>query len=158
VSNLCFQGPLGYSPGKSPFGWVHSEVVCADDLSVIDQLSDGTLLAPASLPPLLGDVAVARRPGLKTLFGQPSLEFGDLDMLSTAREIQQFFSPDTGDEFRYLFVQDWCVNFILCPATRPVDPLVLAHLSALPWLERIGEQGDAVLFRVLIDTRPPNHV
>lgn len=158
VSALCFQGPLGHTPGKSPFGWVHSEIVRAEDLALIDQLREGTLLAPASLPPLMGDVAVARRPGLKTIFGQPSLEFGDLDMLSTAREIQQFFSPDGQDEFRTLFVQDWCVNFILCPATRPVDPSVVEHLSRLPWLERIAQEGDAVLFRVLIDTRPPNHV
>lgn len=153
VSTLCFQGPLGYNPGKSAFGWLHSEVVRPEDLAMIDHLGEGTLLAPASLPPLLGDVAVTRRLGLKTLFGQPSLEFGDLDMLSTAREIQQFFSPDAQDDFRAYFVQDWCVDFILCPATRPVDPSVVEHLSSLPWLERIAQEGDAVLFKVLIDTR-----
>ena len=153
VSSLCFQGPLGFTPGKSPFGWAHSEVVRGDDLKLIDRLDQGTLLTPASMPPLLGDVAVARRPGLSTLFGQPSLEFGDLDMLSTAREIQKFFSPDTRDEFRLLFVQDWCVDFILCPATEPVDPSVLEHLSTLPWLERIGQEGAGVLFRVLANSR-----
>lgn len=158
VSALCFQGPLGHTPGKSPFGWVHSELVRAEDLALIDRLGEGTLLAPASLPPLMGDVAVSRRTGVKTIFGQPSLEFGDLDMLSTAREIQQFFSPDGEDEFRAYFVQDWCVDFILCPATRPVDPSVVEHLSRLPWLERIAQEGDAVLFRVLIDTRPDDNV
>lgn len=158
VSSLCFQGPLGYTPGKSPFGWVHSEVVHPDDLKLIDFLNKGTLLAPASMPPLLGDVAVARRPELSTIFGQPSLEFGDLDMLSTAREVQQFFSPDTRDEFRLFFVQDWRVDFILCPATRPVDPLVVAHLTAMPWLEKIAQEGNAVLFRVLINSRPAENV
>lgn len=157
VAALSFQGPLGYVSGKSPFAWVHSEIVHRDDLKLIDMLDEGTLLAPASLPPLLGDVAVARRPAVKTVFGQPSLEFGDLDMLSTAREIQEFFSPDAREDFRMYFVQDWCVNFILCPATRPVDPRVVVQLAQLPWLQEVGQEGDAVLFRVLINTRPPNH-
>lgn len=156
VSALCFQGPLGHTPGKSPFGWVHSEVVLAEDLAIIDRLPEGMVLAPASQPPLLSDVAVARRPKVKTVFGQPSLEFGDVNMLKTSREIQQFFAPDTSDVFRAYFVQDWCVEYIFCPATRPVESSVITELSALPWLERIAQEGDAVLFKVLIDTRPPN--
>lgn len=149
VGALCFQGPLGYTPGRSPYGEFHSEVVLADDVKILDWLERGTLLAPASLPPLLGDVAVARSPELKTLFGQPSLEFGDVSMLDMAREIQFFYSREASDLFRAEFVDHWCIDFVFCPATRPVDPEVIEALKALPWLERIAQVGDAVLFRVL---------
>lgn len=158
VGVLCFQGPLGHTPVRSPFGWAHSEVVFADDLALINLLEHGRVLAPASAPPLLGDVAVAQQRGLTTVFGQPSLEFGDVNMLATALEVQRFFSPAASDLFRTMFVMDWCVDFILCPATRPVDPSVMAAFDALPWLERIAEQGDAVLYRVLIDTGSPGYV
>lgn len=158
VGALCFQGPLGHVPGKSPFGWTHSEVVLADDLAVLDLLEHGRLLAPASRPPLLGDVALAQHPGLTTVFGQPTLEFGDVNMLDTAREVQHFFAPGTPEAFRAMFVEDWCVKFVFCPATRPVDPAVVKELDALPWLERIADRGDAILFRVLIKTEPKRYV
>ena len=149
VGVLCFQGPLGHTPGKSPFGQLHSEVVLAVDLELLDLLERGRVLAPASLPPLLGDVAVARYPEITTVFGQPTLEFGDVDMMGTAHEVQRFFSTDANDLYRTLLVEDWCVDFIFCPATRPVDPAVVEALKAAPWLERIGEKSGAILFRVI---------
>lgn len=154
VGALCFQGPLGHTPNQSPFGWVHSEVVLAEDRALLDRLEHGTVLAPASLPPLLGDVAVAQHPGLKTVFGQPTRAFGDTDMLGAAREVQRFFAPGATEMYRFLFIQDWCVDYVFCPATRPVDPGVVAALDALPWLERIAMAGDAVLFRVASSKGP----
>lgn len=155
VGALCFQGPLGHTPGKSAFGQVHSEVILASDKAVLDLLERGRVLAPASLPPLMGDVAVARYPEITTVFGQPTLEFGDTDMLGTAQEVQRFFSPDATELFRIVLVEDWCVDFVFCPATRPVDPAVLEELKATSWLERVGEKDGSVLFRVLIRVGGP---
>ncbi len=155
VGALCFQGPLGHVPGKSAFGQVHSEVVLAADMELLNMLERGRILTPASLPPLLGDVALALHPQMTTVFGQPTLEFGDTDMMGTAHEVQRFFSTEASELFRSVLVDDWCVDFVFCPATRPVDPAVLEVLKATSWLERIGEKDGAVLFRVLFRTSGP---
>lgn len=149
VGALCFQGPLGHTPGQPPFRFAHSEVVLPEDLALLDLVNGGTLLAPASLPPLIGDVAVARSAAIRTPFGQPTLEFGDVSMAGMAREIDRFFAPGISETYRAIFIRDWCVDFVLCPATHPVDPAVIEALDALPWLARIASEGDAVLYRVI---------
>jgi len=150
VAALCFQGPLGHTPGKSPFGWVHSEIVLPEDIALIDRIDGGTVLAPASEPPLLGDVIVLRRPDARTVFGQPSLEFSRVNMLRMARDVQEFFHADTPDIVRLSFAMIWCVDYVYCPATRPVDPAVIAQFDRATWLERVDSEGGAVLYRVVL--------
>ncbi len=150
VSTLCFQGPLGHVPGVSPFGWAHSEVVLPEDVALIDRIDGGTALAPASEPPLMGDVVVVRRPNARTVFGQPSLEFSDVNMLQMARDVQEFFDPGTNEITRFIFVTSWCVDYVYCPATRPVAPEVIEQFRKSIWLEPVDAEGDALLFRVVI--------
>lgn len=69
-------------------------------------------------------------------------------MLETARAVQQFFSADAGADFRKRFAQEWCVEFLYCPATRPVDTAVIAQFQETFWLEEVDGEGDALLFRV----------
>jgi len=158
VSTLCFQGPLGHTPSTSPFGWVHSELVLPEDIALIDRIEGGTVLAPASEPPLLGDVIVVRRPLARTVFGQPSLEFSDVNMLTLARRVQEFYDPATSDVVRRAFVAGWCVDYIYCPATRPVAPEVIEQFNRTPWLIPVDWEGDAVIYLVNLPAGPIDHV
>jgi len=150
VSFLCFQGPLGLRLAvDAPFAWTHSEAMAPADARLIAHMGEGVALAPASIPPLMGDVAVAANPGLRTVFGQPSLEFAGASMRGTALEVQRFFDAGTTDEARAELVSRWCVTYVYCPATRPVAASVVDALRALPWLSLVAEEGGAAVFRVL---------
>ncbi len=145
VATLCFQGPIGHAPGKSAFSWVHSESVDAALIPVIDAVPTGAVvLAPATLPPLLGDVIVHRRPGTRTLLGQPSLEFGGVDMLAMSKAIQQFYAEDTPMEMRRAFLQDWCVTHMLVFSESPLRSLLDEEKWAIP----IVRNERAVLYAV----------
>ena len=145
VATLCFQGPIGHAPGKPAFSWVHSESVDAALIPVIDAVPEGAVvLAPATLPPLLGDVIVHRRPGTRTLLGQPSLEFGGVDMLAMSKAIQRFYAEDTPMEMRRTFLQDWCVTHMLVFSESPL----ISVLDTTPWLTPIMRNKRAVLYAV----------
>jgi drug/metabolite transporter (DMT)-like permease len=156
VAYLYFQGPLGQRPGEGAFAWTHSEMVWEEDLHLIDAIDAGTVLAPASPPPLLGDVVVHRRPSTRTVLGQPTLEFAGVNMLERIREVGAFFDPASlasGYDHRAA-IDAWCVDYVLCPQTHPVDPRVLAHFRAQPWLEEVLGERDIALFRVRREATP----
>jgi hypothetical protein len=62
--------------------------------------------------------------------------------------VNRFFSDAASDAERRDFLTKWCVNFVYCPDTCPVDPAVLEGLRRLPWLEVLAEEGRGVVFRV----------
>lgn len=148
VSALAFQGPLAHRPTTPAFAWAHSEQMLSEDQELLGLLGTGTVLAPASVPPLFGDVAVHRRVGRTTVLGQPSLEFGGANMLDTIRAVQRFFDPETAPEARARFLVDWCVDWVYCPHTRPVAPETLAALRAMPRLAEVAAAGNGAVFRV----------
>ena len=148
VAALCFQGPLGQDNPDASFDWAHNEVMLRDDAVLIRRLPAGTYLAPASLPPIFGDIIVHNTVGAQTVFGQPTLEFSGVNMLETIQEVQQFFSVDADEDFRKRLVQMWCVEFLYCPATRPADTAVIEQFQKTSWLEEVDREGDALLFRV----------
>lgn len=156
VAYLCFQGPLGQRPGEGAFAWTHSEMVWAEDAHLMDAVDGGTVLAPASPPPLLGDVVVHRRPGTRTVLGQPTLEFAGVNMLTRIQEVRAFFDPASlGTDYDHRAVAEaWCVDYVLCPQTHPVDARVLAHFRAQPWLEEVLGERDIALFRVVREVAP----
>jgi hypothetical protein len=155
VAALCFQGPLGYDAAPGPFAWVHSEVMASEDAHLIDAIESGVVLAPASLPPLLGDVVVHRRPGTRTVLGQPSLEFSGVLMAPLIQRVQQFYDPALLESFDHRAQLDrWCVDYVLCPQTRPVDPATLSYFRAQPYLEEVLGERDIALFRVRQEAMP----
>jgi hypothetical protein len=149
VASLCFQGPLGRSVDDAAFNWVHSEIMSPDDARLIARLPEGNILAPASAPPLLGDVIVEAHGVNTTVFGQPSLEFGGYNMENMIESLQEFFSENTHPLYRTIIIEDQCVEYVYCPATRPVSAVVLDQLQEVEWLEEIDREGEAVLFRVM---------
>lgn len=155
VAAFYFQGPLGVQDFNEPFAWAHSEVMAPEDVHLIEAIDGGVVLAPASMPPLLGDVAVHRHPGLRTVFGQPSLEFAGTNMLTLIQQVQRFFDPAQLDAFDHqAAAATWCVDYILCPQTRPVAAETLAFFRAQPWLEEVMGERDIALFRVRQEVAP----
>ncbi len=147
-SNTHFQGPWGYGSEDKAFAWAHSEVMPAEDYNVIEKIEGGTVLAPAYHPPYMGDVIVHNRPGTKTIFGQPTLEFSGVNMNDTAIAMDRFFDDKTTTEQRHEQIKKWCVDHIYCPGTYPFDEHTLAQLDATPWLRLIAQEGDARLYAV----------
>jgi len=148
VGVSCFQGPLGHRPDTPAFAWAHSEQVYPEDAAIVADLTPGLLLAPASLPPLVGDVAVHRNESLSTVLGQPTLEFAGLNMLDTIRAVQAFYDPAATTEARAEFVARHGIDYVLCPREAPVADTTLAQFEATPWLVRHREVGPAIVYRV----------
>ena len=143
VSLLCFQGPLGYRPHASPYAANHAEVMTTADAQVMNRLGAGIVLAPI----LASDIIVLNR-GNRTVFGTGSFNLSDQAYAPLDAAVGRFFSKDASDEFRQRFVEDWCVEYIYCPDTWPVDPEVVQQLRRAWWLEEVAAEGNAVLFRV----------
>lgn len=146
VSLLCFQGPLGRRPGVSLYADSHSEVMTAADACVMDRVGAGIVLAPIPA----SDIIVLRR-GNRTVFGTGSFNLSDQPYAPLRAAVGKFFSPDASAEFRRQFVEGWCVEYVYCPDTWPVDPAVVEELRRIPWLEEIAAKGKAVVFKVAGD-------
>ena len=151
VAALCFQGPLGRAANGIPFSALHSETMTPEDEKLLAEIEGGTVLAPVSVP-FFGDIIVQRVSGARTVLGQPSLEFGGINMLEMIRNVHRFFSPEADGAFRRTFVERWCVDTVYCPDARPVAPETLAQLRATPWLEETGTAGTAAVFKVSLPT------
>lgn len=148
VGAIFFQMPARYTPGRGPFQWLRHEVMTANEAALIDGLTEGVLLAPASEPPLYGDLAVARNARLRTVYGQGTFAIGNRDMETVRDAVVRFFDPSTSENDRKSLVRAWRVDYVFCPEVRPVDPYVPAALSRCDWLEESGRAGAARLFRV----------
>lgn len=145
---LFFNAPAGYTPGHGPFAWLRVDVMSRNEAALLGQVESGVVLAPATAPPQYGDIAVAFRPGVRTVFGQGTFAIGDVDMAQQAGAVSRFFDPAASEEERRAALDHWCVDYVLCPETRPVDAGALAGLESMAVLEVAAKAGNAVLFRV----------
>jgi len=146
VSVLCFQGPLGYGPGTSPYASYHSEVMTKADAAVMAQVGPGTVLAP-----LYAADAVALQRGNRVVFGVGSFNCSDQRFVALRAAVEDFFSPEAGDTRRRQCVTDWCADYVYCPDTWPVAIGTVEQLRAAPWLNEVAAEGRAVLFQVAGD-------
>ncbi len=148
VASLCFQGPLGATPGKGPFAYLHYELMTAHDAQLLEELPDGTVAVPLWSPIAFGEI-VALKKGVRVLGGPGALNIGDQPFGRLESALARFFAADADDEFRREFVREWCVKHIYCPDTCPLEPAILEQLRALPWLREFARAGAGCLFEVL---------
>jgi hypothetical protein len=141
-------GPLGWEGIQKTFPWTRYAYITLADDALLDRVDTGTLLAPSLGNPLFGDVAV-QRAGLRTVYGNGTMDFTREIMPEVRARVARFFGVDATVAERRELLQDWRVTHVLCPDTAPVDPAVIGQLRAMPGLEVLGEQGGGVLFRVL---------
>lgn len=146
VAVLAFQSPLGRVDAQGPFSSLHTEIMRLDDGRLIEAIGKGCVLAssPAS------DVVV-RLKGNPVVFGIGTFNLTDQPYSELREEVEVFFDAETPDGVRRDIAARWCVAWVYCPATWPVEPAVREQLRASTWLEVAAEAGDGMLLRVRRD-------
>ncbi len=153
VASLCFQGVLGHRPGHGPYGYTHCELVTQADADAMNTIPGGVVLTPVTYGPSMGDV-LAQRPSTSVVFGFGSVNLSDRDQGDSKRDCERFFDKTSSTQIRKAIVDDWCVEYVYCPDSHPVDADVVAQLRQTPWLEPVVEKGNAAVFRVTPESRP----
>ncbi|MCF6287366.1 MAG: hypothetical protein L3K26_19625, partial [Candidatus Hydrogenedentes bacterium] len=146
VTWLVSYGPLGYHSLQHHYSWTRNAFMNQADTDTLAHLEDGVVLAPSLGAPLMGDLAVLR--GNATIFGIGSVDYTRHIANDVRAQVADFYSPDANDEIRRELVERWCVRYVYCPDTDPVDPATVAQLRACGWLKEVEENGSAVLFEV----------
>jgi hypothetical protein len=147
VAAIYFQGPLGRTPGEGPFAYLHYEYMTEVDARLLAQLPSGTVAVPPWSPIAFGEI-VAHHGDHQVLGGPGAMNLGDQPFGPLQATVNRFFSPEVTEAEQREFVANWCVDFVYCPDTCPVDPAVLEGLRQLPWLEVVAEEGRGVVFRM----------
>jgi len=147
VAALYFQGPLGRRPGEGPFAYLHYEHMTAADGRLLEQLPPGTVAVPPWSPIAFGEI-VAHHGEHQVLGGPGAMNLGEQPFGPLQESVNRFFNEAASEAERREFLTKWCVSFVYCPDTCPVDPAVLEGLRRLPWLEVLAEEGRGVVFRV----------
>ncbi|MBL7647378.1 MAG: hypothetical protein JNK74_14425 [Candidatus Hydrogenedentes bacterium] len=147
VAALYFQGPLGRTPGEGPFAYLHYEYMTEADARLLAQLPSGTVAVPPWSPIAFGEI-VAHHGDYQVIGGPGAMNLGDQPFGPLQESVNRFFSPEASEAERRDYVAKWCVDFVFCPDTCPVDPAVLEGLRRLPWLAVVAEEGRGVVFRV----------
>jgi hypothetical protein len=146
---LYFQGPLAFrgDGARPPYAGYHAEIMSANDAAAIDSIGDGIVLAPN----LAADAVALNRPN-RVVFGTGSFNMSDKPYAAMESDVAKFFGPDATAEWRLEFVETWCAAWVYCPEMWPLSAATVEQLRALPWLEETSCHGNAVVFRVRVNT------
>ncbi len=141
-------GPFGHHTVQRIFPWTNYLYIMQDDAALLESLEEGVLLAPSLGDPLFGDIAV-QRAGLRTVYGNGTMDYSHQVMPEVRKAVFDFFQPKTSEGFRKKMLQKWCVRYVYCPAFPPVRKSVLASLRSMPVLHEIAAAGGGAVFEVL---------
>lgn len=145
---LFFQGPLGRAPGAGPYAFAHYEVMSDADAACLASLGDGMVLTPLAEPFRFGD-AISLRDTDNVVLGVGSLGLSRMPWQSLLERSKAFYAQGTAEELRRAQVAEYCIDYVYCPDTYPVDAAVVEEFRALPWLREVADSGRAVLFEVV---------
>lgn len=146
VGALFFQGPLGRVPGSGPFPELHPEIMSHADARLLKQLPSANVLAPYAF----SDV-IAVQTEAQVLGGTGSTDLSDQMSTELTPRIEHFFSIHTTNAERSDFLDEWCIDFVYCPDTWPVDPSVLEALAENPSLISITQDNQGAIFGVITE-------
>jgi hypothetical protein len=148
VATLFFQGPLGRKPGGGPFPHRHYEMMSTADATLLDDLGQGRVLAPLYNPFSFTEI-IALRPENSVACGVGTFNHSDQLFAPLKNRVNTFFSLDSDDDARSAFLDEWCVNFVYCPDTCPVDAAVVEELRGMTRLREVASQGQGSVFEVI---------
>lgn len=143
VSTLYFQGPLGQNSAAPLYPSQHAEAMLLNDARLIQKLGEGTVLAPAPM----SDVIAWRRRN-PVVFGVGSFNLTAISEAELRAEVHAFFTSETPGDARARILDDWCVDYVYCPETWPVEVGVVEALLRHPDLTLVASEGAAHLFKV----------
>ncbi len=145
VASLCFQGSFGREPGEGVYAEFRPHWVTKNDaeLTYLVSINAGTMLAP----PPFGDIVAATVPLRPVVYGLPSIQADQLAVPLEA-DVRRFFALDTPSDFRADFLKRFCVTWVYCPDTFPVDPALIAQFDAWDWLTLEMSRGEGRVWLV----------
>lgn len=141
VAVFAFQGPGGRANAAGTYATQHTEIMSQNDALAMKSLGRGIVLAPAPA----SDIIVYQR-GNPVVFGIGSFNLTDVPYLLLRTETLRFFQPGTPESDRHDILKRWCVKYVYCPDTWPVDPATLRELEADLSLKEVVRAGNARVF------------
>jgi hypothetical protein len=150
VTWLVVHGPLGYQTAQKYFPWTHFPFIAEADGKVLANVEDGVFLAPSLGHPVFGDV-VALRPRARVVYGVGTMDYSHQVMPTLRSRVNAFYQPTATEAERVSLLEKWCVAYVYCPDTDPIDQETVAQFRSWSRLEEIASEGDAILFRVKED-------
>lgn len=148
VGALCFQGPLGHTPGQPPFGWLHYERILASDAELLADLPPGRYAVPPWSPFAISEV-LAQRPAVSVFSGPGAMNLGGAPFAPVMADLSRFWDPATPDLERNQIAVRYYIEYVYVPDTTPPNAEIRARFASADWLEKIAESGDATLYRFL---------
>ena len=145
VSSLCFQGPLGFTPGKSAFNEYHSAVISVPEAQLLDSLGEGRVITPRTWPPF-GDQITLR--GNTVVYGLGAWDYSDIPSTTILDIVYTFYGRDSSEATRKGIVTQYCVEWVYCPVNPPQSPEMLDEFRSYDWLEEIDTREGGAVFRV----------
>lgn len=140
-------GSLGYRPGEGPFAQFRSHLMTLADAELQDAIGEGTVLAPMKGPMFFGDI-IALRKGNPAISGMGAFTHSDQPLAALQEGVNEFFSPQGTPQYREELAKRWCIDYVYCPDTCPIDESVLEQLRTTPWLEEVARADAGAVFRV----------
>jgi len=144
VGSLFVQGSLGHDLGEGPYASFRLHWMSGHDDKLTQRIgaNSGWTLAP----PPYGDV-VAARTGSAVVYGLPSIQ-ADQMAVPLEADVRRFFASNTEEDFRTSFLEKYCVGFVYCPDTDPVDSVVLDQFDAWDRLTPFMSRGEGRVWSV----------
>ena len=150
VGALWFQGPWGRTPGQGPFAYLHYAHMTERDAGLLERLPEGTAIAPPWSPIAFGEV-IALREGMRVVGGPGAMNLGEQPFGPLQTSVNTFFSAATTDADRRGIARAWCVEYVYCPDTCPIDRDLLDAFQDAPWLKQLARSGQGRIFMVVLE-------
>ena len=110
-------------------------------------MEEGVFLAPSLGHPVFGDV-VALRPRARVVYAVGTMDYSHQVMPKLRSRVNAFYQSTATEAERVALLEKWCVAYVYCPETDPVNPETVEQFRAWSRLEEVASEGNAVLFRV----------
>jgi len=142
VGALYVRGPLGRAPGEGLYAHLYRGSMTTADATLLESLAPGIVLAPKNF----ADV-IALRPEMRVLGGIGGTDLSDQMSTEIDPAIALFFSRGSVVD-RAAFLEEWCIDYVYCPDTWPIETPVIKELKDEGSLEIIRELSRGIVFRV----------
>jgi hypothetical protein len=148
---LYFQGSFRRLPGEGTYSEFRLHWMTENDADLAELV--GMNAGPILAPPPFGDVLATCEPSNKVVYGLPSVQADQLAVPLEA-EIRRFFRADTDADFRAAFLKKYCVAWVYCPDTFPVDPALIEQFDSWDWLTPEMSRGEGRVWSVTPEGAP----
>jgi hypothetical protein len=151
VASAYFQGHAGRTPGADqPFDYLHYAHMTSEDARLLTRLPEGTVIAPPWSPIAFSEV-LALRPNTIVVGGPGAMNIGNMPFARLQADVKAFFAVETDDKGRRNIARRYCLDYVYCPDTCPVSPILLREFQRSGWLKPLAATGDGRIYLVALE-------